>query len=109
MNIIITDSNDEVIAALRLVLEQKHGFTVIGVANNIIDLFSNVTQQCPDVVILDIDLPGLKPVSTVANNRLATFIQTLHTLCPSIYVIALSSLPQLERISLETGANAFAC
>jgi len=109
MNILISDSNDEVITALRLVLEQKHGYTISGEAKDLISLFSSITKHCPDVVILDADIHGLKPFRGESKNGLATLLDTLHQLCPSIYVITLSSLPNLEQICLRAGANAFAC
>jgi len=109
MNILISDSNDEVISALRLVLEQKHGYTISGEAKDLISLFSSITQHCPDVVILDADIHGLNAFRGESKNSLAKLLNTLHQLCPSIYVIALSSLPNLEQNCLQAGANAFAC
>jgi DNA-binding NarL/FixJ family response regulator len=109
MNILISDSNDEVISALRLVVEEKHGFTICGEANDLISLFSSITQFCPDVLILDADIHGLKPFRGESKNGLAKLLDTLHQLCPSVYVIALSSLPNLEQNCQKAGANAFAC
>lgn len=109
MNILISDSNDEVISALRLVLEQKHGYTISGEAKDIISLFSSITRHCPDILILDADIHGLKPFKGESNNGLATLLDTLHQLCPRIYVIALSNLPNMEQNCLRAGANAFAC
>jgi DNA-binding NarL/FixJ family response regulator len=109
MKILIVDQNPEVITALKLVLEQKHGISIIGESSNIIDMFSNFTQQCPDVVILDVDLQGIKPIRVEANQNLMNLFKTLHTLCPAVYVIALSYLPNLEHICLQAGADAFAC
>lgn len=109
MNILIYDSNDEVISALRFVLEQKLGYTISGEAKDVISLFSTITHHCPDVLILDADIHGLKPSRGESKNVLAKLMETLHQLCPSIYVIALSSLPNLEQICLQAGTNAFAC
>jgi len=109
MKILIVDQNPEVITALKLVLEQKHGISIIGESSNIIDMFSSFTRQCPDVVILDVDLQGIKPIREEAHRNLSNLIKTLHTLCPTVYVIALSFLPNLEQICIQAGANAFAC
>ncbi len=109
MNILISDSNNEVISALRLVLEQKHGYTISGEANDLISLFSSITKLCPDVLILDADIHGLKPFKGEANNGLVTLLDTIHQLCPTIYVIALSNLPNMQQNCLRAGANAFAC
>ncbi|MBW6472891.1 MAG: response regulator [Anaerolineaceae bacterium] len=109
MNILISDSNDEVISALRLVLEQKHGYTISGEAKDLISLFSSITQHCPDVLILDADIHGLKPFRGESKNGFTKLLDTLHQLCPSINVIALSSQPYLEQNCLQAGVNAFAC
>ena len=109
MKILISDAKDEVISALRLVLEQNHGYSIIGEANNIISLFSNISQHCPDVVILDVDLPGIKPGWSHECKNLSILIKTLHAFCPSIYVIALSSLPHFKQNCLQAKVDAFAC
>lgn len=109
MNILLSDSNHEVISALRLVLEQKHGYTISGEAKDLISLFSSITQHCPDVVILDADMHGHKPFRGESKNGLEKLLDTIRQFCPFIYVIALSSLPNLEQNCLKAGANAFAC
>ena len=109
MNILISDSNTEVLSALRLVLEQKPGFKISGEASDLISLFSSITQCCPDIVILDADLHGFKPIRGETKNGLTKLLDTIRQLCPCVYVIALSSLPTLEKKYLEAGANAFAC
>ena len=109
MNILISDSNTEVLSALRLVLEQKPGFTISGEASDLISLFSSITQCCPDFVILDADLHGFKPIIGETKNGLSKLLDTIRQLCPCVYVITLSSLPNLEQNCLQAGANAFAC
>ena len=109
MNIVISDSNDEVITALRLVLEQKLDFTITGAVNDVIGLFSTVIKQCPDAIILDVDLIGLKATKGQMPGGLHKLIETIHQLCPSIYILALSYLPNLEKMCIQAGVNAFAC
>ncbi len=109
MKILIVDQNPEVITALKLVLGQKSGISVIRESKNIIDMFSNFTQQCPDVVILDVDLQGIKPIRVETNQNLLNLINTIHTWCQSVTIIALSNLPNLENQCLQAGADAFAC
>ena len=62
-----------------------------------------------DVLILDADIHGLKSSHRESKNGFAKLLDTLHQLCPSIYVIALSNLPNQEQNCLQAGANAFAC
>ena len=109
MKILIVDQNPEVITALKFVLEQKLEVSITGESTNIIDMFSNFTQQCPDVVILDVDLQGIKPIRVETNQNLLNLINTIHTWCQSVTIIALSNLPNLENQCLQAGADAFAC
>ena len=109
MLILLADANSEVLAALRLVLEQKQEYKIVGEVHDTIGLFSQITHHCPDVIILDADLQGLKSSRRDFRNPMAELIQTLHTLCPSIYIIALSSLPNKEKDCIQAGANAFFC
>jgi len=109
MKLLITDSNAEVISALRLVLEQRHNLEVIQEANDIVALFSNIVQLCPDVLILDVDLLGVTPSKQDSISSLTMLMTTVQNLCNNIYVIALSKLPNLERICLQSGVNVFAC
>ena len=109
MNIVISGSNDEVIAALRLVLEQKIGITITNQVNDVISLFSSIIKNCPDVIILDVDLIGLKTYKGQIPGGLHKLIETVHQLCPPVYILALSYLPNMEKLCVQSGANAFAC
>jgi len=109
MNFVISDSNDEVITALRLVLEQKLDFTIMGTVNDVIGLFSTIIKQCPDAIILDVDLIGLKTTKGQIPGGLNKLIEIIHQLCPSIYILALSYLPNLEKMCVQAGVDAFAC
>ncbi|HSM24091.1 MAG TPA: hypothetical protein VK856_04445 [Anaerolineaceae bacterium] len=109
MNILLSDSNDEVITALRLVLEQKHNFTITGEVNDVISMFSTIIKQCPDALILDVDLFGLKTTKGQLPGGLNKLIETIHQLCPSIYIMALSYLPNMENMCVQAGVDAFAC
>ena len=73
MLILLADANTEVLAALKLVLEQKQEYKIVGEVNDTIGLFSQITHHCPDVIILDADLHGLKYVQkrfTQSNGRI---------------------------------------
>lgn len=74
-----------------------------------LSVFSIITQHCPDVLILEADIHALKPFRCDSKNGLAKLLNTLHQWCPSIYMIALSSLPNLELKFLQAGADAFVC
>lgn len=100
MRIIVADDQPEVRSALKLLLEEKPGVSVEGEASNFTELFRQVRDRCPELVLLDWELPGTNPVE---------LISTLHSLCPHLEIIALSSRPQMRKIALEAGASEFVC
>jgi DNA-binding NarL/FixJ family response regulator len=109
MKILLADAHLEVRAALRLVLEQQTGFQVIGESRDAIELFAQVTNDCPDVVLLDPDLPGVQMPRRAARPSLAELIETLRKLCPALRVISLSSQPNAEKDCMLAKADAFFC
>jgi DNA-binding NarL/FixJ family response regulator len=100
MRVIVADDQPEVRSALRLILEEKPGISAVSEAQNSSELLTQVRANCPDLVLLDWELPGVNPKALVT---------TLQTLCPSLSVVALSSRPQMKQIALEAGAANFVC
>lgn len=109
MKILLADPHQEVRTALRLVLEQKPDIHVIGEARDTIELFSQVTNECPDVVLLDTDLPGLHNSRRMAISSLADLVEILRKLCPVLRVISLSSQPNAEKNCMLAKTDAFFC
>jgi DNA-binding NarL/FixJ family response regulator len=109
MRILLADGNAAVRKALRLVLEQQEGWAIIGEAWDTVSLFALAARDCADVVLLDMDLPGLQSARPLTHSSIAFLIETLHRKCPSIRVIALSSRPNAETECLQAKANAFVC
>jgi DNA-binding NarL/FixJ family response regulator len=100
MRVIVADDQPEVRSALRLILEERPGISVMGEASNASELLQQVRTNCPDLVLLDWELPGANPKALVI---------TLQTLCPTLSVVALSSRPQMKQIALEAGVKNFVC
>ncbi len=109
MKILLADPHLEVRAALRLVLEQQPSICVIGEARDTIELFSLVTNECPDIVILDPDLPGVQLTRRVTSASLTKLVEILHKLCPALRVICLSSQPNVEKDCILANSDAFFC
>ena len=91
MKILLADPHQEVRTALKLVLEQQPDIHVIGEARDTIELFSQVASECPDVVLLDTDLPGLQMSRRMTRSSLAELVEILRKFCPALRVIGLSS------------------
>jgi DNA-binding NarL/FixJ family response regulator len=98
MRVLLADDQTKVRSALRLLLEQEPGLSVVGEAAEAEDLLAQVEVTQPDLVLLDWELPGLR-----TDDRLSA----LRALCPQLKVIALSGQPEARRAALSAGADAF--
>ena len=59
MRIFLADDQAKARSALRLLLEQEPGLSVVGEATETEDLLAQVQRTQPDLVLLDWELPGL--------------------------------------------------
>ena len=100
MHIIVADDQPDVRSALKLLLEEKPTISNISEAGNSYELLWQIKTGCPDLVLLDWELPGTKPEH---------LLSVLRNLCPHISVIAFSSTPQTRQIAISCGANEFIC
>ena len=98
MRILIADDQQEVRFALRVLLERQPGLTVAGEAIDTPDLLAQTGLACPDLVLLDWELPGL-----TAHDSLST----LREVCPELLVVALSGRPEARPPALAAGVDAF--
>ena len=100
MRILIADDQTKVRFALRVLLQRQPTFEVVGEATNAEELCAQVEANCPDVVLLDWELPGLTPDELLAG---------LRRMCPGVAVIALSGRLEARQTVLDAGAHAFVC
>jgi DNA-binding NarL/FixJ family response regulator len=94
----LADDQAKVRSALSLLLGQQPGLNVVGETADIAQLFGQVQENRPDLVLLDWELPGSAP------NGL---LPTLRTMYPCLKVIALSGRPEARQEALAAGADAF--
>ena len=99
MRVLLADDQAKVRSALRLLLEQLPGVEILGEAADTTVLLDWAKVACPDLVLLDWELPGLPA---------AALLRVLCYQCPNLRVIALSSRPEVRQAALEAGADAFA-
>ena len=95
---LIADDRPQVRSALRLLLEQQPDLNVIGEAVDMQGLLDWVRAVCPDIVLLDWELPELPRNDAVS---------ALRALCPRLLVIALSGRSEARQAALDAGADAF--
>lgn len=100
MQILIADNQPQVRFALRVALELQPGFKTIGEAIDTGDLIAQAKATCPDLAIIDWELPDLP---------MADLIHALRDQCRSVHVIVLSSRTETREQALAAGANKFIC
>lgn len=98
MRIMLADNRRKVRFALRALLEQQAGLEVIGEAVDAQYLLAQVEEDCPDVVLLDWELPGMAP---------ADLMSALRRECADVLVVALSGRVSARQAALSAGVDAF--
>jgi len=99
LNILIGDAQPRVRFGLRLLLEQQPGWRVTGEAEDAQLLLDHIRLGCPDLVLLDCELPGM-PVTEL--------LATIRRACPRLWVVFMSSKDELRQAALQAGADIFA-
>ncbi len=99
LNILIGDAGPMVRFGLRLLLEQQAGWSVTGEAADAQDLLDLIRSGCPDLVLLDSELPGM-PVQELINQ--------IRQASPHLRVIFMSGKDELRQKALQAGADVFA-
>lgn len=95
MRVLLAANQTKVRRALRFFLKAQPGLLIVGETAEARFLFEQVEVTCPEVVLLDWDLPGCTPaLLTKLYNH-------------SLWVIVLSSRPEVQSIVLAAGADAF--
>jgi CheY-like chemotaxis protein len=108
VRILVADGNPEVRAALHLVLDHA-GHTLTGEALDMVGLMAKAAADCPDAIILDVDLPGLSAGNRHAVTGLLGLLNAQRRLRVGSRLIALSSSPEAGPGSIAAGADAFFC
>ena len=98
IEILLADGHPQVRSAVRLLLQQQPDLHVLGEAVDTQGVLDWVSAACPDVVLLDWELPGLQRGDAIA---------TLHAHCPQLKMIALSGRPETREAALTAGMDAF--
>ena len=99
LNILIGDASPRVRFGLRILLEQQPGWRVVGEAEDAQALLESVCLGCPDLVLLDMELPGMPA------QELLTVIR--HA-CPHLSIVFMSCKGELRQVAFQVGADVFA-
>ncbi len=96
--ILLADDDPAICSALRLLLEQEAGLSVVGEAAAASSTRQQVAYLRPDLLLLDWELPGATGTG---------LLDRLHADVPAMRIIALSSRPEARPAALAAGADAF--
>ena len=98
MHILLADDQAKVRSAMRLLFEQDPDIEVMGEAVDATGLLDWVKVVCPDMVLLDWELPG---------GDGEEILSAIRDSCSRVSIVALSGRHEARRAALDAGADAF--
>jgi DNA-binding NarL/FixJ family response regulator len=100
IRILIADDHAIVRSGLKLIFEQVADFAVVGDAANGSELMEQLRQGRPDIVLLDMDMPGLSGADLIAR---------LQSSWPGLPLLVLSmhNEPRIALQALKAGASGY--
>lgn len=98
MQVLLADDQAKVRSAVRLLLEQDATIEVVGEAVDATGLIDWLNVLCPDLVLLDWELPGASAEELLA---------AIQGSCAHAQVIAMSGIPEARQAALNAGADGF--
>jgi DNA-binding NarL/FixJ family response regulator len=98
--VLVIDDHPVVRTGLAQLLERAEGIVLAGVAADGADGVELATAERPDVVLMDLEMPGVDGIEATARIRAA---------CPETEVVVLTSFSDRERIldALDAGAAGY--
>lgn len=100
VQVLLVDDHELVRKGLRVVLEAEPGYEICGEASNGLEALEKVRQLRPDVIVLDICLPGLNGVET-ARRILKAFPKS------QILALTMSDSEQIAHQLLDAGVQGY--
>jgi DNA-binding NarL/FixJ family response regulator len=100
VTVFIADDHPILRIGLKLYLESKQHIKIVGEADNGFDAVNAITQNPPDVVLMDIDMPGLSGIEA---------IRVLRKTLPDLKIIVLSTYSKKEYVqeAMLEGASGY--
>ena len=98
MRVLLADARSSIRSALRLLLEQEPGVTIVAEADSAGALLEAIKSSRPDVLVVDWDLP---------EGWQEGLISSLHRLCGRTRVVVLCGRLEARRAALDAGADHF--
>jgi DNA-binding NarL/FixJ family response regulator len=100
LRVLLADDHAVVREGLRALLHSDDRFEIVGDASDGLLTISAVQRLCPDVVVLDVSMPGMNGVQVA---------QRLKNLCPDVKIVALTVHEEggYLRSLMEAGASGY--
>ena len=100
LRIVIADDTPDIRELLRLVLEGRHGFTVVGEAADGREAVEQTRARRPDAIVLDLAMPRMDGFAAIPEIRRVS---------PETKIVVLSGFDPavMEAEALERGAHAY--
>ncbi len=98
MQILVADKRSRIRFALRLLIEQATGHTIVAEVADAESLITEIQETLPDLVLLEWEL------STEINGRLISSLKEDH---PQMNLVVLSGRPNARKAALNAGADDF--
>jgi len=98
--VIIFDDNDSLRDSVAMLLHDNSDFTLAGSYSHCLDVIENIKDTRPDVVIMDIDMPGMNGIEGV---------KLVRTNFPSLQILMLTVFDDDEKVfsAIKAGAGGY--
>jgi DNA-binding NarL/FixJ family response regulator len=102
IRVLLVDDNDDLAEALAMIIEDEPDMTCVHRLNSADELMPTLDKHRPDVVLLDLSMPGRDPLDALGEASSAF---------PDVRIIMLSGYqdPALMDTALERGAWSYVC
>jgi DNA-binding NarL/FixJ family response regulator len=98
VKILLADDQPKVRSALRLLLEQETHWQIVAEVEDLDTLLSVTQVTCPDIILLDWELPGINGKESISN---------LKARCSGVKIVALSSQIHACNKARQAAVDAF--
>ena len=100
IKVIIFDDNDSLRDSVAMLLKESEDFTLVGAYADCLDVTNNIRNTKPDVVIMDIDMPGMNGIEGV---------RVIRNNFPTVQVLMLTVFGDDEKVfaAIKAGAGGY--
>jgi DNA-binding NarL/FixJ family response regulator len=100
IKVIIFDDNDSLRDSVAMLLKESGDFTLVGAYAGCLDLTNNIRNTKPDVVIMDIDMPGMNGIEAV---------KVIRNNFPTVQVLMFTVFDDDEKVfaAIKAGAGGY--